>query len=361
MKLFAAAALVALALPLAAQRPAQHVVLVTIDGLRAQDLFHGPDPAIMASRRASGIDDTAAFRKAYWRGSPLARRRNVMPFFWDTLVARGIIIGEPGGSPVRSTNGLKFSAPGYQEIYTGAPEADVITNDDRRYDHRTIYDVDRDRLARRRTDVAAFVSWSVQGRLVSNRPDAVVVNAANEPFPAESRTASMAILESVEMQIHHSDGVEMRNDAITAALAVDYLSRYHPILLHVGLGETDVEAHNRRYDRLFDLLRSTDGMLSQLWHAIEADPVLRGHTTIVLTADHGRGATPTDWTDHGRNVEGADQIWIAASGAGVMAQGVVDLAATQSQVGPTVLALLGLSPTELGAGAAAPINRFLHR
>jgi arylsulfatase A-like enzyme len=345
----------------AAQRPAEHVVLVTIDGLRPQEMFTGPDSTIMASRRASGIDDTAGFRTSYWRPTAVERRRNAMPFFWDSLVPRGVITGMPGGAVVRSTNGHKFSAPGYQEIYTGAPEVDVTSNDDRRYDHRTIFDVVRDRLATRRADVAAFVSWSVQGRLVSARPAAVVVNVANEPFPPESRVPPVAVLETVESRIHHSDGVEMRHDAITHALAIDYLARYHPRLLHIGLGETDIEAHNRRYDRLFDLLRSTDDMLRELWRTIEADPELRGRTAIVITTDHGRGETPMDWTDHGNKVAGADRIWIAAVGAGVPARGVVDVAATQSQVGPTVLALLGLSSSELGPGAATPIAAFLKR
>ena len=344
-----------------AQRPAEHVILVTIDGLRAQDLFTGPDSTIMASRQASGIADTAEFRKTYWRSTAVDRRRNAMPFFWDSLVPRGVITGLPGGASVRSTNGHKFSAPGYQEIYTGAPQPDVTSNDDRRYDHRTIFDVVRDRLATKHTDVAAFVSWSVQGRLVSARPDAVVVNVANEPFPPESRVAPVAVLETVESRIHHSDGVEMRHDAITDALAIDYLTRYHPRLLHIGLGETDIEAHNRRYDRLFDLLRSTDAMLRELWRAIEADPQLRGRTAIVITTDHGRGATPTNWTDHGDKVDAADRIWIAAVGAGVPARGLLDVAATQSQVGPTVLALLGLAPSELGPTAAAPIVAFLKR
>jgi hypothetical protein len=348
--------------PLAAQRPAEHVVLVTIDGLRPQELFTGADSAITFDRKASGIDDTTAFRRSWWRATAVERRRAVLPFFWDSLVPQGILIGEPGTAPVTVTNGLKFSAPGYQEIYTGKAEADVTSNADRRYDHRTIFDVVRDRLATARTDVAAFVSWDVQGRLVSSRPDAVVVSAAVEPLPPESRVGAGAVLGPIQAWIHNNDGVSMRFDGITHALAVDYLVRYHPRLLHIGLGETDTDAHERRYDRLFDILHDTDAMLRMLWDAIQADPELRGRTAIVLTADHGRGPTPRDWTDHGREVPDAEHIWIAAVGAGIVSRGPVhDVAATQSQVGPTVLALLGLDPAELGSGTANPLREFLKR
>lgn len=340
-----------------AQRPADHVVLVTIDGLRARDLFGGADSAVVANHRLSGIDDTAAFRTRYVRNTEAERRRAVMPFFWDSLVPQGFIVGAPGTASVRSTNGHKFSAPGYQEIYTGAPQADVTSNDNKGYPHRTIFDVVRDAAGTRRTDVAAFVSWDVQGRLVSNRPGAVVVNAANEPFPQESRVERVAILEQVESRIFHVDGRSMRHDAITHALALDYLTRYRPMLLHIGYGETDVEAHERRYDRLFDMMRATDDMLRELWTSIQRDPQLRNRTALLITTDHGRGATPANWSDHGNDVPGADSIWIAGIGAGIAARGDIrDLPATQSQVGPTALALLGLAPSQLGPGAAGAMK-----
>lgn len=342
------------AAPLAAQAPARHVILVTIDGLRHQELFGGADSAILHTPKA-GVSDTAAFRAAWWRPTAEERRRAVMPFFWDSLVPKGVLLGASADAPFRSTNGLKFSAPGYQEIYTGQPQADVTSNDDRRYPHTTIFDVAR-AAAKRRTDVAAFVSWDVQGRLVSADSTAVVVSAALEPLPREARGGSGMLIERLQRQVGYPDA-GIRYDAFTYALAEEYLLRYQPSLLHIGFGETDEEAHWRHYDRLFAVLHATDEMLRDLWRAIRVNPALRDNTTILITADHGRGGTPRNWTDHGKDVDGADRIWFFAIGAGVPARGLVGgVPGTQSQVGPTLLALLGLDPTRLGPRAGAPID-----
>lgn len=347
------------AAPLAAQRPANHVIFITLDGVRPEDLFGGADSLVLFDKKASGIVDTTATRGRFWRGSVAERRRVLMPFFWDSLVPQGALVGRLDGAPTTITNGLKFSAPGYQELFTGKAQPDVTSNDDRRYAHRTIFDVVRDRLATKHTDVAAFTSWAVQGRLVSNRPEAVVVSASFEPLPPESRVGAGAVIEPLQRRIIYPD-VAMRLDGFTHALAADYLVRYHPRLLHIGHGETDEDAHARRYDRYLAAMHEADAMLRELWHTIQADPVLRGRTALVLTTDHGRGRTPADWTSHGKDVAGAEHIWVFAVGAGVAPRGVVTtIPTTQSQVGPTILALLGLDPRDLAADAAQPAWHLL--
>ena len=101
-------------------------------------------------------------------------------------------------------------------------------------------------------------------------------------------------------------------------------------------------------------------MLRELWLAIQADPILRNRTALVVTTDHGRGRTGSDWTSHGKDVAGAEHIWLFSVGAGIAPRGVVrDVPTTQSQVGPTILALLGLDPRDLGPGTARPAAHFL--
>lgn len=358
-RLFPLLAFLCVALPLTAQRPAEHVVYVTLDGVRPEDLFGGADSLILFDRQASGIDDTAATRRRFWRPTAEARRRALMPFLWDSLVPRGVLVGALDGAPVTITNGLKFSAPGYLEMYSGKAQPSVTSNDDRRYPIRTIFDVVRDRLAVTRTDVAAFTSWEVQGRLVSQDPGAVVVSASFEPLPPEVRVGPGALIELLQRRVAHDDRT-LRFDGFTQALAMDYLLRYHPRLLHIGHGETDVDAHARRYDRYLAMMQESDAMLRELWLAIQADPILRNRTALVVTTDHGRGRTGSDWTSHGKDVAGAEHIWLFSVGAGIAPRGVVrDVPTTQSQVGPTILALLGLDPRDLGPGTARPAAHFL--
>ncbi|MBP6670949.1 MAG: hypothetical protein KA180_15955, partial [Gemmatimonadales bacterium] len=68
---------------LRAQAPADaRVILITFDGIRAEDFFGGLDTIVSAREEDSGIYDLERLRRDYWRDTPEARRRAVMPFFW---------------------------------------------------------------------------------------------------------------------------------------------------------------------------------------------------------------------------------------------------------------------------------------
>src|SRR5829696_8374730 len=113
----------------AAAAPAddRHVILVTLDGLRVQELFTGMDPVIAnAPEGDSGIYDMAVTRKRYWRETAVERREALMPFFWKTLVPAGMVVGNAAiGSKVTVRNDQWFSYPGYSEILTGEPHAEI--------------------------------------------------------------------------------------------------------------------------------------------------------------------------------------------------------------------------------------------
>ena len=347
----AIALLVLLAPPIAAQ--ARHVIFVTIDGVRAEDLFGGADSSLMSTPKDAGIEDTTAFRARWWRESAAERRRAVMPFLWDTLVPAGVIYGI--GDRVRVTNTHNFSGPGYTELFTGAARADVTTNDDRRYAHPTLFEAVARQPGRRDTDVAAFTSWTTQARLTATRAGLFTSQGPFEALPqALADDGRLGRLQVIETRVRHDDR-SMRYDAFTHELALAWLTRYRPTLLHIGYGETDVEAHGRHYDRYLAMLHDTDRMLSELMQAVAADPELAGHTTLVVTTDHGRGATSRDWTDHGRDIGNAARWWFLASGAGVDVRGVVSDPMTQSQVAATILQLLGLTAEALTPPVAVPV------
>ena len=338
------------AAPIAGQ--SRHVIFVTIDGVRPEDLFGGADPVVMRDPKQAGIADTAAFRARWWRETPEARRRAVMPFLWDTLVPAGALYG--AGTNVRVSNGLNFSGPGYTELFTGAARADVTSNDDRRYTHPTVFEVVRAAVPRA-TDVAAFTSWTTQARLTATRGGTFVSQGPFEPLPGElADDARLVRLATLEGWVRHDDR-SLRYDAFTHELALAWLVRYRPTLLHIGYGETDVDAHARHYDRYLAMLHDVDRMLSELMHAVWADPSLADKTTLVVTTDHGRGATAADWTDHGRDVGNAARWWFLASGAGVAARGVVAEPMIQAQVAPTILRLLRLPADRLDRAAPAVV------
>ena len=82
-------------------------------------------------------------------------------------------------------------------------------------------------------------------------------------------------------------------------------------MLYLSLGETDDWAHDNRYDRVIEALARTDEYLRQLYDFIQGNKRYRGKTTIIITTDHGRGNSITDWKDHGEKVPESQYGWLA--------------------------------------------------
>src|SRR5690606_30023161 len=78
----------------AGERQTHNVVLITLDGLRWQELFGGADESLMNSE-FGGIKGEAALRKRFWRDTPEERREALMPFFWNVIAREGIVYGDP--------------------------------------------------------------------------------------------------------------------------------------------------------------------------------------------------------------------------------------------------------------------------
>ena len=85
-----------------------------------------------------------------------------------------------------------------------------------------------------------------------------------------------------------------------------------------------------------------DRFIERIWNTLQSMPEYADQTTLLVTTDHGRGATTTDWTDHGRDVPAAEITWFAALGAGVAPLGVREgSTVTTSQLAATIAAVVG--------------------
>src|SRR5580693_3944761 len=97
-----------------AQAPVQNVVVVTIDGLRWQEVFTG---AASDYFKKDSKGEPGALEKQYMRATAEERRALVMPFLWTVIAKDGQIFGDPSRhSLAHVTNGLWFSYPGYNEM-----------------------------------------------------------------------------------------------------------------------------------------------------------------------------------------------------------------------------------------------------
>jgi hypothetical protein len=329
----------------AAPRKTKAVVLVTVDGLRWQEMFGGIDPRLMNEKTAGMVEvSAAALRESLSKGTPEARREALLPFFWKELAPRGIVLGNlKKGSPMRVTNSFRVSYPGYSEILTGRAQDGVIKgNDEIRNPTPSILEFLRERLNLKRSQVALFASWNAFRYIAEHTPGSITINAGYEPADAtaSARAKELSVLQFAA----RTPWDEARHDYVTFELAMDYLRRERPRVLYISFDETDDWAHGRRYDRVLEAIQYFDHTLQTLWTTLQAMPEYRDQTTLVITCDHGRGDTLADFNSHGDKVAGADQVWLAIVGPDTPARG--ELTNTESyyqrDIAPTILELLGV-------------------
>ncbi len=334
----------------------RNVVLVTVDGLRHQELFAGLDRALLNGGQKIGIEDPEALAAKFWDESARGRRERLMPFFWTTLAPRGIVLGSRAdGSMVSVSNPYRVSYPCYAEILTGQVQPDVTGNIPIQVPRETVLEFVRRELELEVSGVAALTSWNHFPYIVEHEPGSITVNAGG-PFLEGMQNEEIRRLVSLEERTL-SPWSSVRQNAFTEGLAFAYLEEFQPRFLYLALDETDEWAHGRRYDRTVEAIRNFDETLRLLWELLQSMDAYRDKTTLVITTDHGRGRTPDDWTSHGRDVAGAEEIWIAIIGPDTTARGIVRAHAPlqQTQIAATILRFFGLDPGNFNPQAGEPI------
>lgn len=330
-------------IPAPAQGRTRNVVLIVTDGLRWQEVFTGAERALV-SRRPGGVGDTTKLLRDFWRQSPGERRRTLLPFLWDSVATKGVIYGNRmRGSEARITNTMKFSYPGYNEIFTGAFDPRIDSNDYPPNPNETVFEWLAGR-PRFKGKVAGIATWDAFRRILNrDRAGIPVLDGWDPPFASvKAPTTRMRIID----ELYRTSVKLWDNNAFDAPMhlaAKEFIRANKPRVLFVGYGETDEWAHSGRYDMVLRSAHQVDAFIADLWSTMQAMPEYRGTTTFIITTDHGRGSGPEKWRDHGKDVEGAEDIWIAVLGPDTPALGERMSAATvtQSQVAATIAALLG--------------------
>jgi hypothetical protein len=138
---------------------------------------------------------------------------------------------------------------------------------------------------------------------------------------------------------------------------MDHLARHRPRVLYLALGETDDWAHDGRYDRVLQAYTRTDQYLQTLWTWLQAQPDYRDRTSLLITTDHGRGSGTNDWRDHGKDVRGAGDTWMAFVSPAMARRGEWrgHPTLTASQAAATLIEWMGFNPGEF-TGAAPPVK-----
>ena len=336
----------------------RNVVLIVSDGLRWQEVFHGPDPALM-TEACGGVEEPEALARDFRRPSAEEGRRTLLPFFWNVVAKDGQLFGnQTEGSLAHDTNGQDFSYPGYNEMLSGAPDARIDSNDPNPNPNLTVFEwlSEQPGLEGR---VEAYATWSVFDAIFNKARSGLKVCSGWRPANGCLDASGPMLTRVFETSTQFwTDNVW---DAFLQAAVLDEVRRNHPRVLFVGYGETDDWAHLGRYDLLLRSAHAMDRFVAELWEAMQAMPEYKDQTTFVITTDHGRGDGPENWKHHDWNVDGAENMWIAVLGPDTPALGERKNAArvTQSQIAATVAALFGKDWRAFAPKAGAPLAEAL--
>jgi len=295
-------------------------VLVVLDGVRWQEIFHGTDATLGA-------------------GAPLRARTaaELMPNLHRIMHEDGAVVGAPGHGSIRASGPNFVSLPSYREIFSGRSTPDCSDNDCWRISRTTFVDDLRDAGGR----AAVFASWEKIDRAAAADPTGVVVSAGR---PEDDDTSPWP------------GAGAFRPDRMTASLALQHLEREAPDFLFLGLGEPDEFAHHGNYSGYVGALTAADATLGELLRTLGRMGARGKRTHVLVTTDHGRSA---GFRDHGGPHPESARVWLAAMGPRIAARGPVDIDdARLRDIAPTLRAITEIAPADRADDAGRPLARL---
>lgn len=310
------------------------IVVVTLDGVRWQDVFDGVDRAL--AERAGMPPDA------------IVSAPELLPNLHWLIATRGAAVGAPGAGSLAASGPNFVSLPGYLELFTGDPASGGC--DDNGCDRVTASTLADDLVNGDLDQVAVFASWPTVGRAASRDPERMVLSVGR------NATHPRAVFEAdaeLERRLVEGDAAlpspgygAYRPDRHTAALALHYLRSRRPRFLFVGLGDTDEHAHQNDYRAYLDALRAADRVVGEIAVHLAELSAAGTKTMLVVTTDHGRS---DGFADHGRRWPESARGWMVAAGDPVRARGRVasPLPRSLADVSATVRAVAGLEPVEV--------------
>jgi hypothetical protein len=331
---------VAVTFGLHAQHKTENIVIVTMDGMRWQEVFGGVDGVLMNdsvfNRNRNEI------KKKFWAPSAEERRMKLFPFFWTTIAEHGQLYGNRRyNNKLDNANPYWFSYPGYSEIFTGYADSAINSNDKILNPNENVLEfINKQKGYTKR--IAAFTSWDLFPYILNSKRNGLYVNADVDTIKLSSPNLQLVN----DIQLLSTRPVDIRTDVLTYIAGREYLKAYKPKLLYISLGETDDYAHAGLYDQYIASAHAEDAMIADLWKTLQLIPQYKDKTTLIVTCDHGRGdKIKSSWQSHGPNIEDAHELWLAVMGPDTKPEGELKTPGQlyQKQIAATIAQLLGFT------------------
>jgi len=329
----------------------QNVILITLDGLRWQELFSGADKELISNKEY--VNDIDGLNELFWKVSAEERRATLMPFVWSIIKKRGQIHGNRRlESKMNLTNKHWFSYPGYNEILSGlADDERIKSNAKIPNPNQTILEIANNSKVYKR-QVAAFGSWDVFQSIINETRSGIPVNAGFDSADGGNLSIEEKYLNKLQKETP-SPWSSVRLDVFTHNYAMEYMKRKRPKLVYIAYGETDDFAHDGDYESYLKSAQRADSFIKELWNFVEGDSFYKENTTFIITTDHGRGTEPIDtWRGHGKDINGSDQVWVMAFGKKIKPLGEVNNPEQlfTNQIAASIAKLLGIEILDKNLG-----------
>ncbi len=333
---------IVMAITLNAQHKTENVVIVTLDGMRWQEIFGGVDEELVNNK--SFTKEPGEIKKSFWAFSAEERRKLLFPFLWNTIAPHGQLYGNRKyDNKIDNANPYWFSYPGYNEIFTGYPDTAMNTNDKIFNPNENVLEfINKQKSYTGK--IAAFSTWDVFPYILNTKRNGLYVNSDTDSL--KFNAPGLQLIN--DMQFLAPRPIGTRSDLHTYMAGREYLKAYKPKLLYIAMEETDDFAHGGLYDQYLGSAHAEDAMIADLWKILQSIPQYKDKTTLIITCDHGRGdKIKSTWRDHGQKVEDAHELWLAVIGPDTKPTGEIKTSGQlyQKQIAATIAQLLGFTFT----------------
>jgi hypothetical protein len=280
----------------------KNLIIVTLDGLRWQEIFQGADSALLFNKEYVSDDKVVDY---YWRHTSEERRKVLTPFLWSVVEEQGQLLGNRTfNNKVDCANPFWFSYPGYSELFTGFVDKRIRSNAAKENPNRTVLDFIQQQ-PKFNGKVAGFATWEVMSSVIREKSGGIPVNSGRE-FATGQISQTERLLNELQELLPTPHGG--RYDALTFFYALEYLKRTRSSVIYIGFDETDQHAHSGRYDEYLKAATRNDRMIATLWYWLQSQDDFHDKTSLIITTDHGRGRSSNKgWKSHGRLAFGSGE------------------------------------------------------
>jgi hypothetical protein len=330
----------------AGRRATRNVIIVTIDGVRWQEVFGGVDEQLAHSAGMSKCEVLAG--------------GELMPNLHRHFVDRGAVIGAPGYGEMEASGPNFMSLPGYEEIFTGRTSS-CTSNFCDHISQATLLDEMHAEAELAPQQLAVITSWRTIERAAAHDDHAITVSAGRNGGATREHVrvnaAASKLLDEASGASVYPGWFDYRPDRYTSALALQYVAAERPRFLFVGLGDTDEYAHRGNYRGYVDALKAADRFIGTLMDTLATLDDYGAETTVIVTTDHGRAA---GFTGHGGDAPESRRVWMFVAGGAVPAVGFADTdrVVRLADIAPTIRRWVGLAPDE-SMSAGRPLAELL--